>query len=683
MKIGDRFFKKGLFNDECMGLNQTKAILGLFSIFIVLHHIAQKPASFDLAFFAPFRYSGYLFVSFFFFCSGYGLYKSFSSKQDYLKGFFGKRFLPLLITFFITDIIFQMARSSRVYSTFPANPYSWFVFVIMVLYAAFYFCFKLVKKNQPLVLLCCVIAGIIICALLTMETYIYNSMLAFPVGILFAQKQEKLTESIKKRYVPFLIISIIVSAVLIFFAAQDLRLYKIACRFYSPEAIDYLVIKNIQTVLQIFSSLAFCVFIVLLSMKICLENKVLNFFGSMTLEIYLVHVLFVELFTEKFTGSGKPLYYIQNQLLYTLVVLALTIPLAFLIKLVRSKVPPLVIGKPFTLHAVKVLKKTFLIFVVIGVIALVYYCITSHITTNKMRDKVKEYQNSFVTLTDIGGKKMASYKTGEGELTVILLGDTEDPAPTMTMRQLAEEFGKDYTVIVPDYLGQGFSDNADKPRTIENIAFELNSLLNALGYTDDSDNTDEKPLAILSIGSSGLYAQELVASYRKNVKAIVGFDMITQGILNDYCERSNFTPQQMSCVAKMNAKRDANFYHFMNLTGFVRMDLLIYDQAVYTHALTGYFDVVAEMLIAKRGTKESIDSQDRAFRELNKKDLSAVFKQTPTCLLTTDEDYPEVYRKEMTETDKQTIVKMTGGRMLVYYNTQPLAEQFKNFIMSI
>ena len=137
-----------------------------------------------------------------------------------------------------------MARSSRVYSTFPANPYSWFVFVIMVLYAAFYFCFKLVKKNQPLVLLCCVIAGIIICAMLTMETYIYNSMLAFPVGILFAQKQEKLTESIKKRYVPFLIISIIVSAVLIFFAAQDLRLYKIACRFYSPEVIDYLVIKN-------------------------------------------------------------------------------------------------------------------------------------------------------------------------------------------------------------------------------------------------------------------------------------------------------------------------------------------------------------------------------------------------------------------------------------------------------
>ena len=99
--------------------------------------------------------------------------------------------------------------------------------------------------------------------------------------------------------------------------------------------------------------------------------------------------------------------------------------------------------------------------------------------------------------------------------------------------------------------------------------------------------------------------------------------------------------------------------------------------------LSTYFDVVAEMLIAKRGTKESIDSQDRAFRELNKKDLSAVFKQTPTCLLTTDEDYPEVYRKEMTETDKQTIVKMTGGRMLVYYNTQPLAEQFKNFIMSI
>ena len=92
------FFKKDSFNEEYLGLSQTKALLGFFSICIILHHVSQKPASFEYAALAPFRTSGYLFVSFFFFCSGYGLLKGFSSKPDYLKGFLNKRYLPLLIT---------------------------------------------------------------------------------------------------------------------------------------------------------------------------------------------------------------------------------------------------------------------------------------------------------------------------------------------------------------------------------------------------------------------------------------------------------------------------------------------------------------------------------------------------------------------------------------------------------
>ena len=107
------FFKKDSFNEECLGLSQTKALLGFFSICIILHHVSQKPASFEYAALAPFRTSGYLFVSFFFFCSGYGLLKSFSSKPDYLKGFLNKRYLPLLITFFASDILFQFAQLHR------------------------------------------------------------------------------------------------------------------------------------------------------------------------------------------------------------------------------------------------------------------------------------------------------------------------------------------------------------------------------------------------------------------------------------------------------------------------------------------------------------------------------------------------------------------------------------------
>ena len=43
-----------------------------------------------------FREIGILFVGVFFFTSGYGLHRSFSTKPDYLKGFFKRRIFPIV-----------------------------------------------------------------------------------------------------------------------------------------------------------------------------------------------------------------------------------------------------------------------------------------------------------------------------------------------------------------------------------------------------------------------------------------------------------------------------------------------------------------------------------------------------------------------------------------------------------
>ena len=53
---------------------------------------------------------GYLFVSVFFFCSGLGLYKSFRTKPDYLKGFFRRRVLPIVIAFYLSEWIYLAIR---------------------------------------------------------------------------------------------------------------------------------------------------------------------------------------------------------------------------------------------------------------------------------------------------------------------------------------------------------------------------------------------------------------------------------------------------------------------------------------------------------------------------------------------------------------------------------------------
>lgn len=99
-----------------MSLSQTKALQGFFAICIMLHHIGQKTCAYwlnpkyivhGLDVFVPI---GYFFVGIFLLCSGYGLYKSYKEKPDYLNGFFKRRILPLILAFYSTGLIFLIVR---------------------------------------------------------------------------------------------------------------------------------------------------------------------------------------------------------------------------------------------------------------------------------------------------------------------------------------------------------------------------------------------------------------------------------------------------------------------------------------------------------------------------------------------------------------------------------------------
>ena len=77
---------------------------------------------------------------------------------------------------------------------------------------------------------------------------------------------------------------------------------------------------------------AVVIFVMLIGMKIRIGNKVLLFLGTFTLEIYLVHPLFVQLFGFAFVQDRvKPLYHIQNPFLYVAAVTVISIPLAYLL----------------------------------------------------------------------------------------------------------------------------------------------------------------------------------------------------------------------------------------------------------------------------------------------------------------------------------------------------------------
>ena len=81
-------------------------------------------------------------VSVFLFFNGYGVYKSFHVKENYLKGYVKRRILPVVLAFYTTTFIFFIARlligekmdTNQVLlyltSIDLCNPNTWYVIVL-------------------------------------------------------------------------------------------------------------------------------------------------------------------------------------------------------------------------------------------------------------------------------------------------------------------------------------------------------------------------------------------------------------------------------------------------------------------------------------------------------------------------------------------------------------------------
>jgi membrane-bound acyltransferase YfiQ involved in biofilm formation len=67
-------------------------------------------------------------------------------------------------------------------------------------------------------------------------------------------------------------------------------------------------------------------------LKVKIGNKALKFMSAITLEFYLVHGLFVELFAFRTLDNYKPLLYINNAFFYGMAVLVCAIPFSLLLR---------------------------------------------------------------------------------------------------------------------------------------------------------------------------------------------------------------------------------------------------------------------------------------------------------------------------------------------------------------
>ena len=351
--FGAKLCPRGEWNEEYTSRDQTKILTGIMTMAVALHHLAQKTCApwlpgrnqvHGLDFFINI---GFPVVAVFLFCSGLGLYRSLHSKPDYLKGFFRKRVLRIVIAFYLSEWIYTAVRLLMgekmnwvrilwyLSGLHMANTYSWYVIVIPFFYLAFWAAFRICRKHEGLAIFWVFVftlAYTVLGAFIDHQNdwwmrgeWWYNSIILFPLGLLFGRFEKPVTRFFRKGY--WICLLLAAAAVVLLYLQSDFLVnrrwgyyregmrMKVPFRLYSAGS-QWLV------------CIAFTAFCFLLMMKVRFGNRALAWLGAMSLEVYLMHGLFVELFGFSFLDVAKSLAYIKNVPLYMLAVLACTVPAA-------------------------------------------------------------------------------------------------------------------------------------------------------------------------------------------------------------------------------------------------------------------------------------------------------------------------------------------------------------------
>lgn len=93
---------RGIYPDY-LSAGQGKALRGILSIVIVLHHLGQK--NMGVVLLPVFAKIGYLATSVFFFLSGYGLMTQYMHRENYSRCFLRKRIGAVLVPYVLATLL--------------------------------------------------------------------------------------------------------------------------------------------------------------------------------------------------------------------------------------------------------------------------------------------------------------------------------------------------------------------------------------------------------------------------------------------------------------------------------------------------------------------------------------------------------------------------------------------------
>ncbi len=359
--IGIKPSKLREWQEEPLSLDKSKAIQGFAAVAIIVHHLSQELAETAgaIGFFSEL---GVIFVGIFFFFSGYGLYTSLKTKDNYLKGFLKKRFVTILIPFYMCNLVFVVASCISGAKFTPLqllavlsgwsliNMHMWYIVEIAILYIAFFLIYRLIKNRTAAtvvmsIFVLAMIAGSLMlchgsdmsCSYWFQGEWWYNASFLFVIGIIVSKHSEGLRKIARKGYIFLLAAFTALSGLLGVQTFYMLRKYSYWSEIpgEDPRYLDKIRCLSVQLP-WIF---CFVCFLLLIMMRVRFGNPVLKFLGSISLELYLIHNLYL-------TGlRNGTVFRVSSPGMYCILTILMAIGLATVISGVDKYLIALINGK--------------------------------------------------------------------------------------------------------------------------------------------------------------------------------------------------------------------------------------------------------------------------------------------------------------------------------------------------
>ena len=308
-----KILKKNEFNEDAFGINDAKALQVFAAFGILIHHLSGASTNYGDVFkgsITVMSFVGILFTSIFFFFSGFGLIRSYESKENYLDGFVRSKFMTVFVPFMITNLLYVLIGLSQgritdalsfftsVFGITLINTNAWFIVEILILYIAFYLIFKNIKTEKYKIPALSLVAFLMtLTGFLLKHDYTringhwfrgewwFNTTMIFVLGLIFGKNRDVIFEFLKKNYsklLPANFALLILSAIFESYARNNMSYYVETYTYYGyPEKLVTYISQTILCVL-------FITFTMLILMKVKFGNRILKFLSVYTFEIYLI-----------------------------------------------------------------------------------------------------------------------------------------------------------------------------------------------------------------------------------------------------------------------------------------------------------------------------------------------------------------------------------------------------------